>query len=1050
MNPVRSRFVGALALLAGLGLSTFAYRQVQLVEQETANRKFDARTAAVTDFIGERFFDYEQLLRAGVALFNTDSAVSRADWNRFVSTLQVTERYPGTQGLGYARWLRPEQVGDLVAQVRAEGYPEFELHPAGSRDHYGVIVYLEPFDLRNRRAFGYDMFSQSVRREAMQRAIDTGDASLTGRVTLVQETEVDQQAGTLLYLPVYAGGGVPATQEERRQSIIGFVYSPLRMNDLISGVLGHSFDDLKLRIVDSAESGDADLLFRSPNLTPSDLSPSTPRWTRTLKIGGHHWKVEAFPAQPLVTGWSRALLILLGGALISLLVAILLWSATGARDRAVALARSMTQALRRTQERQQAVLDSAVDAILTVNARMQISSANHAMARMFGRTVDDLRDTEITRLLPEFPTLMDDVQSPQTAQQSSPVRRETLGRRANDQEFPAEVTISPLSGEVDAEGGAVVVTIRDLTLIRQAQAALAAAHSLRESILSHAPFAVIAVDTDLRVAEINPAAEALLWYRKDELVGRGNLGWILGTDSADDGKTQSVIDNVLSPVRRGQVDEREWSYQRKDGSRVLVNQVVTALRDEVGAVTGFLVIAYDITERKRTEDYIRHLAHHDALTELPNRALCTDRLEVAMAQARRTAQKVGVLMIDLDHFKRINDSLGHHVGDELLIQVTSRLRHSVREGDTVARMGGDEFVVVLPGISDQEDALRVARTLVDVLPQPISVGAHELHVTPSVGVCLYPDDGADTITLLKNADTAMYHAKEHGRNRYSLFSQDMLRASESKMAMESALRRAIARKRLLLHYQPLVSLGDGEVTGMEALLRWPDDKGGFIPPDVFIPIAEETGLINQMADGLLGQACADAMLLSQQLARPLGIAVNISPKQFHNARLIDVVRSALQNSGLPPQLLTLEVTERMLIGDPADAAEVLRGLRHLGVGVAIDDFGTGYSSLAYISQFPISKLKIDRSFIRDLGEDTADTAVINAIIAMGRSMHLQVIAEGVETAAQRDYLRARGCHEVQGFMFSPGVPVAEFAQVVTRIERSNPQPAVAQPAIVQF
>ncbi len=1050
MNPVRSRFVGALALLAGLGLSTIAYRQVQLVEQEVANRKFDARTAAVADFIGERFFDYEQLLRSGAALFNASDDVSRADWNRFVSSLQVTQRYPGTQGIGYARWLRADQIRDLVARVRAEGYTDFELHPAGSREHYSAILYLEPFDLRNRRAFGYDMYSEAVRRDAMQRAIDTGDASLTGRVTLVQETDVDQQAGTLLYLPVYAGGALPATVEARRQNVVGFVYSPLRMNDLISGVLGDDFDDLKLHIFDRHSGGSGEALFQSPNLTRSDLTSSVPRWTRTLIVGGHEWQVDVFPAQPLVSGWSRAVLILLAGSLISLLVAILLWSATGARDRAVALARSMTQTLRRTQERQQAVFDSAVDAILTVDSRLRISSANHAMARMFGRTVDDLLDTEIVRHLPGFSTLMDDVLSPQTAQQSAPVRRETLGRRANDQEFPAEVTISPLSGEVDAGGGAVVVTIRDMTLIHQAHAALAAAHALRESILSHAPFAVIAVGTDLRVAEVNPAAEALLWYRKDELVGRGTLSWILGGDSSDDARAQPAIENILSPVRRGQVDEREWSYQRKDGSRVLVNQVVTALRDEGGAVTGFLVIAYDITERKRTEDYIRHLAHHDALTELPNRALCTDRLEVAMAQARRTAQKVGVLMIDLDHFKRINDSLGHHVGDELLIQVTARLRHSVREGDTVARMGGDEFVVVLPGITDHEDALRVARTLVDVLPQPISVGAHELHVTPSVGVCLYPDDGADTITLLKNADTAMYHAKEHGRNRYSLFSQDMLRASESKMAMESALRRAIARKRLLLHYQPLISLSDGEVTGMEALLRWPDDHGGFIPPDVFIPIAEETGLINQMADGLLGQACADAMLLSQQLARPLGIAVNISPKQFHNARLIDVVSSALQNSGLPPQLLTLEVTERMLIGDPADAAEVLRGLRQLGVGVAIDDFGTGYSSLAYISQFPISKLKIDRSFIRDLGEDTADTAVINAIIAMGRSMHLQVIAEGVETAAQRDYLRARGCHEVQGFMFSPGVPVAEFAQVVTRIERSNPLPVLAQSAIVQF
>lgn len=1013
-------------LLVGVLLTGLVYLEVEKVERQAAERKFDDRAETIADYISDRFSDYTQLLRAGVAVQHSSDDVSRDEWRRFVSTMKIENSYPGTQGVGYAQWLTPEQVPAFTAAIRVEGFPAFQVHPEGPRDSYTSIVFLEPFDARNQRAFGFDMYSEAVRREAMQRALVSGDAALTGRVVLLQETEIDRQYGTLLYLPVYRGDAVPATARERRSQIEGFVYSPLRMNDLIEGVLGNLFPDVWIRISDRGNDIGGGMMFQSAEWG-GDPAQAQSGWRRVLTIGGREWLIEAAPSAALVPTWSLSRLMLLLGVMISLLMSVVLWAVVGARDRAAALAGTMSEAFRQAMKRQQAVLDSAADTFVTVDSDGCVRSANRAAERLFRRTEAALLKMPIDVLLPQFSSVVGNLSSSSGIE--SVLRSESEARDAKGRLLPVEVTVSRLEGE--HRDGSMVVAVRDLTEIRSAQAELVRAHTLRASILSHAPFAIVSADASAVVTELNLAAEQMLWKRRDQIVGKVTLPDLLGGDE------HCEIEPLLQRIAPGQVDERECTYRRSDGTAVLVNQMVTTLRAENDALIGYLVIAYDISERKQAEAYIRHLAHHDPLTELPNRMLLTERLDAAMAQARQQHQKFGLLMIDLDHFKRINDSLGHHVGDELLVQVTARLRASVTLEDTVARMGGDEFVIVRTGVESLNDVLAYADELVDRLARPITIGMHELHVTPSVGVCMFPDDGADTITLLKNADAAMYDAKARGRNGFSVFSLDMLRASERKMKMESDLRRAIAERRLELYYQPLVSLTDGEVTGMEALLRWPLGNGEFVAPDVFIPIAEETGLINLVADDLLQRACIDAVSLSQTMGRPLVVAVNISPRQFRDTRLVESVRSALSLSGLAPQLLTLEITERVLIADPGEAAEILGRLRRIGVGVAIDDFGTGYSSLAYISQFPISTLKIDRSFIRDLGEDSADTAVINAVIAMGRSMHLRVVAEGVESPAQWDYLKARGCNEVQGFLFSPGVPVCEFGSAVSKIERKN-------------
>ncbi|HVT34730.1 MAG TPA: diguanylate cyclase, partial [Nevskiaceae bacterium] len=478
-------------------------------------------------------------------------------------------------------------------------------------------------------------------------------------------------------------------------------------------------------------------------------------------------------------------------------------------------------------------------------------------------------------------------------------------------------------------------------------------------------FALLVLDAGGKICAANDAAlrllgagrEALLredllrFHDMQELAVRANaLSHELST------MVMPGFDVLIAKARLGTTDENDWTLVRRDGSRVPAHLAISALRDAAGAVSGYMVCAYDIGERRRREQYIQHIAQHDGLTHLPNRMLLQDRLQVALVQARQHGEQVGVLMVDLDHFKRINDSLGHHTGDQLLVTVAERLRGCVRDGDTVARMGGDEFAIVLADVKNSGDVQQVAQSVVDTLSRPMRVGAHELQVTPSVGVSRFPEDGGDVGTLLKHADTALYRAKAEGRSRLRMFSADLLHVATEKLELEGALRQALARGELVMHYEPQVSLASGQLIGMEALVRWQHPERGLISPAVFIPVAEESGLIVQLGEWTLRTACRETRQLQERSGRPLTVSVNLSPRQFGQARLVDMVRSALAESGLAPQHLVLEVTEGVLMQHADETIALLAELRALGVSIAVDDFGTGYSSLSYISRFPVNVL----------------------------------------------------------------------------------------------
>jgi diguanylate cyclase (GGDEF)-like protein len=484
-------------------------------------------------------------------------------------------------------------------------------------------------------------------------------------------------------------------------------------------------------------------------------------------------------------------------------------------------------------------------------------------------------------------------------------------------------------------------------------------------------------------------------------------------------------------------EEREWTYVRKDGSRFPVRLSVTALRDENDTLQGFLGIAYDISEQKRAEEYIRHIALHDVLTGLPNRALLDDRVAVEIEQQRRNNTSFALAMMDIDRFKHINDSMGHHIGDRLLKELVERVRSCLRPADTLARMGGDEFVLLLPE-SDEAGAKAVIERIHHALTPPIDVGGRQLHITTSIGISLFPRDGHHLHELLRCADVAMYWVKEHGRNGYKVFSREIDSGGADRLSLERDMHLALESDGFSLFYQPKVDLKSNTVFGVEALLRMRRANGELMSPSDFIPLAEETGLIVPIGQWVLETACRDALRMQEALGVALKVAVNISPRQFMKGALVGIVQDALRRTNLDASQLELEITESVLMDELSGDSTALSELNALGVKIVIDDFGTGYSSLSYLKLYPIDKLKIDQSFVHDMTNDQGDAALVVAIIAMGHSLNIPVLAEGIETPAQLAFLTANNCDLGQGFYIGRPMPLEALLQWFSDTARWKP------------
>lgn len=577
------------------------------------------------------------------------------------------------------------------------------------------------------------------------------------------------------------------------------------------------------------------------------------------------------------------------------------------------------------------------------------------------------------------------------------------------------VFVETTARQIDYNQQTAILSIsRDVTQRKEQEKKL----RLAAAVFENTTEGVMVTDAHRKIIMVNRAFSNITGYEAVEALGR-TPGFLRSRRHSRDFYKQMWLEIEEAGSWRGEI----WNRHKKGG---LFPQWlnISTVRNEAGQIVNYVAVFMDISAAKKAEAELQHLAHHDFLTGLPNRLLFKDRLEHAVAVEQRNKGRFAVLFIDLDRFKQVNDTFGHPTGDELLKLAARRLLTCVRQQDTVARLGGDEFAMLLEGLSHSKDSGQVAQNVIQSLTAPFHLHGHDIHISASIGISIYPDDGSDSIALLKNADSAMFRAKNRGRNTYRFYTPSLNAAAKNRYALETSLRQALHRNEFFLHYQPQFDLTHSKIVAVEALLRWRHSQKGLIAPDQFIPIAEETGMIVAIGRWVLSHACRQAMAWRRQGRDPLTIAVNISATQFHHYDFLPSLDRILGETGLPAQFLELEITESMIMSDIHAATAIMQRLRTRGVQLAIDDFGTGYSSLAYLKRFPIQKLKIDQSFVRGILSDPADTAIVNTIINLGRNLNLVTVAEGVETKDQLEFLTENQCDLGQGYLL--GRPAAEL------------------------
>ena len=541
--------------------------------------------------------------------------------------------------------------------------------------------------------------------------------------------------------------------------------------------------------------------------------------------------------------------------------------------------------------------------------------------------------------------------------------------------------------------------------------------------------AVMVLEPTFSIASVNRAFTQITGYALAEVVGRFP-GFLQTSSQADLPKSiKETID------RLGRWDCEQWN-RRKSGEEYAERLSITAIRDDSGVTTHYVVVFTDVTQSKYDEERIRYQANYDGLTGLPNRTLFMDRLCQSLHMAQRADQRVGLIYIDLDGFKLVNDSLGHELGDELLKEAARRLLFCVRHGDTVARLGGDEFTIIMPSLGEIRHAPVIAQRMIEALELPFHLKGHEAFVSASIGITVFPDDGIDAYSLLKNADAAMYRAKERGKANFQFFTADINAEVSERMIIKNGLSKALERDEFTVVYQPKCDLATGRLTGVEALLRWRNVDLGQISPVKFIPVMEETGLIGTIGEWVLEAACAQHRKWRDAGYPHMRVAVNLSVRQLRHPNLAKIVEHALSRAGIEPSGIELEITESMIMRDTENAVEVLRTLSDMGIHLAMDDFGTGYSSLSYLKRFPLHTIKIDRSFVNDIATDPDDLEIIRTIISMGHSLRRRIVAEGVETEEQRVLLRKLRCDEMQGYLLSPPVPASDIDILLASMRHS--------------
>ena len=673
------------------------------------------------------------------------------------------------------------------------------------------------------------------------------------------------------------------------------------------------------------------------------------------------------------------------------------------------------------QDNNELILNAAGEGVIGLNRQAEQTFVNPAAAAMLGGSPEQLLQIQ-HQLFGQLPTEHNNpIQRLLRGHIENIHNREDRFQRIGGSEFPVQYSARPIHRDGEIQGA--VLTFMDITADKQAQIALESSERQFRDLSEKSLVGVYIIQND-RFSYVNPRFAEIYGYLREEIEGR--LGPQDITHPADWPEVKANISKRLS----GDADAIHYKIRGLTNQGEVIHIELygsNSMHRGQPAIVGTLL---DVTERTRSEAKIQYQAYYDQLTGLPNRTLFNDRLEHSMRMAKREDSRMALLFLDLDRFKHINDSLGHQVGDALLSSVAGRLNNLLRENDTVARLGGDEFTVIVENVQTPHEPATVASNILQRLSEPFQLAGHDLYISASIGICLYPEDGQDSETLVKHADAAMYHAKNQGRSTYAFYTAELTTSAAEWLELETDLRKALLQQQLFLHYQPQIDLASGKLAGVEALIRWNHPQKGLIPPMKFIPLAEDTGLILEIGDWVISEACMQMNRWQQQGTNVSRMAINLSAIQLERGNIVESVKRAMHKSAINPENLELEITENSIMKSPEHCIEVLRKLRSTGISLSIDDFGTGYSSLSLLKELPINRLKIDRSFIADLCVDPDDEAITKAIISMAKLLNLEVVAEGVETVEQLAFIRENGCDLSQGFLHSPPVSAERISNLV--------------------
>lgn len=855
----------------------------------------------------------------------------------------------------------------------------------------------------NENLIGFDQLKDPRQSAESIRARDTGLLTLAGPIELVQGG-----LGVVGRQPVYLDDG------QGRRSFWGFTYVTIRLPEVLAAT----------RLPQLTERGYHYRLWRvrpdtgeEQTITASSPPPGNDAEGRSLTLPNGQWTLSLAPAK----GWGAPAVLALRcalGLLFALLMAYLarLLVALKAHERGLAFqVAQRTSEIQATQQQLRATIDAIPDPLFELDQEGRYCSVHSQRAELLMEPADQLIGRNVTEVLPALAALsvMDVLNEAQT--QGWSTGRQIMLDLPNLGTTWFELSAARKPGSAGTTPRFILLS-RDITERKRSQEQL----QLTAQVFDQSSEAIVIADASHTIVRINRAFSRITGHPESEAVGQ-SVRLLTVAESTQDFNADAVYARL---TQEGHWEGEAWG-RRKDGSTYPQWLSVSSVRDGNGSTTHSITLFRDITLQREAQDRVQRLAHFDPLTDLPNRALLAERARQHISNEQAKGGTLAMLFLDLDHFKNVNDSLGHRIGDILLVAVARRLQSLLSPQDTVSRLGGDEFLLLLPSASAAH-AAEVATRLLAAVAQPFQIDPYELTTTLSVGIAMYPADGDSFDTLYQRADAAMYRAKQSGRNRYGFFTADLEARTARALQIENALRRALERSQFELHYQPQVSLITRQVVGAEALLRWRHPEMGMVSPAEFIPVAESSGMIVAIGEWVLHTAVNDAKRwLDMQL--PLrAISVNLSAVQFRHPQLPEMVTRCLQQAGLPARRLELELTEGAAVDDPAAALAMMDQLHDRGVRLSMDDFGTGYSSLSYLKRFQIYKLKIDQSFVRDLDDDANDRAIVSAIIRMAQALGMQTTAEGVETDGQLEFLREQGCDEGQGYLFSRPLPADAF------------------------